>query len=218
MWFNAMKFAPEGYPFIIVFMVLTGIGMLVWGVKGAVLPLALTLFMLYFFRDPERIPPAEAGFISPADGKVIVIKDADEPTFLKGNAKMISIFMSPLNVHVNRAPCSGKVMEVKYSAGRYLAAYHDDASRLNENTAMVFKCNSTGRDILVRQVAGFVARRTVNRMSEGAALARGERFGIIKFSSRVDIHLPVDVEVKVKLGDVVKAGETIIAVTKEEVR
>lgn len=208
-----MKIAPEGIAFVAVFFMLTVIAVFAFGPKIALIPLALTMFMLYFFRDPERVPPAEPGFVSPADGRIIVIKETEETEYLKQRALMISIFMSPLNVHVNRAPCDGEVMSVVYKAGGYKAAYKDEASSLNESTSMVLKCQSG--PILVRQVAGFVARRTVNRKKPGDMLKRGERFGIIKFSSRLDIYLPVDSEVRIGMDQNVRAGETILAAIKK---
>ncbi len=170
----------------------------------------VTVFMLFFFRDPDRdIPVGEGFFVSPADGKVILITDVYEKDHLKSETKEISIFMSPLDVHINRAPCNGKVIAVKYSPGRFFAAYKDDASMRNENIAMVLEGGKG--DILVRQVAGFLARRAVCRVKVGDILRRGDRYGMIKFSSRVDLYLPKNVRVSVKLGDKVKAGKTIIA-------
>ncbi len=166
--------------------------------------------MAFFFRDPERkIPEGEGLFVSPADGKVILIKDVYEKDYLKSDTKEISIFMSPLNVHVNRAPCDGKVSIIKYSPGRFMAAYKDEASIKNENIVMVLD-GKEGR-VLVRQVAGFLARRAVCRAKVGDVLRRGERYGIIKFGSRLDVYLPKDVKIMVKLGEKVKAGETVIA-------
>jgi len=126
--------------------------------------------------------------------------------------KQVSIFMSPFNVHVNRAPCDGKVKTVQHNKGSFFAAYKDEASIKNENIEMVLE-TSYG-DILVRQVAGFIARRAVCRKTEGDVVGRGERYGVIKFSSRVDVYLPKDVEIKVKINDNVKAGETVIAELK----
>jgi phosphatidylserine decarboxylase len=166
--------------------------------------------MAYFFRDPERtVPEGQGIFVSPADGKVILIKDVFEKDHLQSETKEISIFMSPLNVHVNRAPCNGKVTYVKHTSGRYMAAYKDDASIKNENIVMVLE-GEQGR-VLVRQVAGFVARRAVCRVKAGDLLKRGERYGMIKFGSRLDIYLPQDAEIRVKIGDKVKAAETVIA-------
>ena len=221
-----IRFAPEGYPFIFGSLLFSGIAavLLWWVLKNATstlvisltlllwgLSFILTFFMAFFFRDPDRIIPGGAGlFVSPADGKVIGIKDIAEKTYLDADAKEISIFMSPLDVHVNRAPCDGKVITVQYSPGKYMAAYKDDASLKNENFVMVL--DSGEGKVLVRQVAGFVARRAVCRAKEGDVLKRGEKYGIIKFSSRLDVYLPKDAEIKVKLGDRVKAGEDVIAV------
>jgi phosphatidylserine decarboxylase len=165
--------------------------------------------MAFFFRDPERkIPEGEGLFVSPADGKVILIKDVYEKDYLKSDSREISIFMSPLDVHVNRAPCDGKVTIVKYTHGRFIAAYKDESSIKNENIVMVLE-GKQGR-VLVRQVAGFLARRTVCRAKVGDMLRRGERYGIIKFGSRLDVYLPKGTKIVVKLGEKVKAGETVI--------
>lgn len=220
-----MKFAPEGYPFILGSLLLTVVVILLWylgwkaGSSRVILSslssasfifLVLAFFMAFFFRDPERvIPEGEGLFVSPADGKIIVIKDVFEKDYLQSETKQISIFMSPLNVHVNRAPCDGKVSVVKYSPGKYMAAYKDEAPIKNENIAMVLQGEKCG--VLVRQVAGFVARRAVCRVKAGDMLKQGERFGLIKFSSRLDVYLPKDARIMVKIGDKVKAGETVIA-------
>jgi phosphatidylserine decarboxylase len=204
-----MKFAHEGYPFIISFGLVT-IAAAFFGGKFYVLPsLILTLFLCYFFRDPERLIPDDKNvFVSPADGKVIVIRDVHESKYLHADAKEISIFMSPMNVHVNRAPCDGKVKTVKHNEGHFYAAYKDEASISNENIEMVLETEYGS--VLVRQVAGFVARRAVCRKKEGDILKRGERYGIIKFSSRLDVYIPAHAKIRTRLGDMVKAGETII--------
>ena len=204
-----MKFAPEGYPFIFFFGLATiAAGFFAGGVY-ALLPFILTVFMFYFFRDPERHAPADKNvFVSPADGKVIVIRDVHESKYLDADVKEISIFMSPMNVHVNRAPCDGRVKTVKHNEGRFCAAYKDEASVCNENIEMILETEYG--DVLVRQVAGFVARRAVCRKKEGDILKRGERYGVIKFSSRLDVYIPGSAKIRVTLGDTVKAGETII--------
>ena len=204
-----IKLAPEGNPFIIGFLGLTLL-VLLFAPWGALLPFALTLFMAYFFRDPERrIPEGKNVLVSPADGKVILIHKGYEDKLLKQDAIEVSIFMSPLDVHVNRAPCEGVVEEVVLAPGRFLSAFKHEASLQNENIAMLLT-TKYGK-ILVRQVAGFLARRAVCRVKTGDSLQKGERYGIIKFSSRLDIYLPKEVQVRVKLGDRVKAGETVIA-------
>ncbi len=205
-----MRFAPEGTPFITGTAALAAVVMLFTGAAFSAPFILLCGFMCWFFRDPERAVPAEPDiFVAPADGKVIVVRDTREDRHLGRDVKQISIFMSPLNVHVNRVPCDGRIKLVRHSAGRFLAAYRDEASIQNEHIEMVYE---TGYgDILLRQVAGFVARRAVCRVKEGDALRRGERYGIIKFSSRVDIYLPKNVVPRVAVGDAVKAGETILA-------
>jgi len=225
-----IRFAPEGYPFILSSLLFSGIAAAVflWVLRNSQssfiisltlflsgLSLVLTFFMAFFFRDPDRIIPGGEGLlVSPADGKVIGIKDVAEKMYLDAEVKEISIFMSPLDVHVNRAPCDGKVAAVRYSPGIFMAAYKDDASLKNENIVMVI--DSGKGKVLVRQVAGFVARRAVCRAKEGDILKRGERYGIIKFSSRLDVYVPKDAEIKVRLGDKVKAGETVIAVDSRQ--
>jgi phosphatidylserine decarboxylase len=224
-----MKFAPEGYPFIVfslLFSVIAAI-ILLWVIRKVdntlVISLAMfflgisfvsVVFMAFFFRDPDRVIPAGEGlYVSPADGRVIGIRSVPERKYVDTEATEISIFMSPLDVHVNRSPCDGRVAAVRYSPGTFMAAYKDDASIRNENIVMVIE-NEKGK-VLVRQVAGFVARRAVCRVKEGDMLKRGERYGIIKFSSRLDVYLPKSFEIKVNIGDKTKAGETIIAVAKD---
>jgi len=203
-----MKFAPEGYPFIAGSVALTVLVFLFIPV-GAVIPALLVGFMLYFFRDPERkVPDEKDVFIAPADGKIILIRNMHESKYLKKDVREISIFMSPMDVHVNRAPCDGRVKQVVHNKGQFHAAYKDEASLQNENIEMVFETEYG--NVLVRQVAGFLARRAVCRKKVGDVLKRGERYGVIKFSSRVDLYLPPDAKIRVGLGDVVKAGETII--------
>jgi len=204
-----MKFAPEGYLFIAVSAAVSALCLWAGGAGVAAVPVLITFFMFYFFRDPERVVPHEQGlFVSPADGKVIVVRETDETEYLHARVMQISIFMSPLDVHVNRVPCDGKVKSVKHTKGIFLAAYKDEASVRNEHIDMVLETRYG--DVLVRQVAGFVARRAVCRVTEGDVLQRGERYGIIKFSSRVDLYVPRDASVKVQTGDMVRAGETVL--------
>ena len=206
-----IRIAPDGYPFIIIFALITVLVYIFGNPWMAVLPLTVTLFMVLFFRDPDRIIPVDKGvFVSPADGKVILIKDVYEKDYLKAESKEISIFMSIFNVHVNRAPCEGNVSLIKHSPGKFLVAHKDAASIENENTVMVLE----GKDgkILVRQVAGLIARRIVCKVKVGDVLRRGERYGMIKFGSRLDVYLPKETEIKVRLGDKVKAGETVIGI------
>lgn len=203
------KLAPEGLPFISFFGILAIFAFLAGGLIAAFLPSLITLFMAYFFRDPERTTPeGENIFISPADGKVILIKEVHEEQYLKNKAIQVSIFMSPLDVHVNRSPCDGIVESVIYTPGKFLSAFKHKASLQNENIIMLL--NTVHGKILVRQVAGFLARRAVCRVKTGDMLKKGQRYGIIKFSSRLDVYLPENTKIKVKLKDKVKAGETIL--------
>lgn len=207
-----LQFAKEGYPFIVFFSsiaILSAIFRMNWALTVAVL--IITLFMFFFFRDPDRVTVQDRNaFISPADGKIILVTEAQEDEILNEKALKISIFMSPLNVHVNRAPCSGIVRKVDHHPGKFFSAFKEDASILNEHITMLLE--SEHGKIVIKQIAGAVARRAVCRVKPGDSLIQGERYGIIKFSSRVDIFLPLDSEVKVKLNDIVKAGETVLAV------
>jgi phosphatidylserine decarboxylase len=208
------QFAKEGYPFILFFASITILSAILRWNWVTVIALVLTLFMFYFFRDPDRITEQDKNaFISPADGKIILITEAKEDEVLNKNRRKISIFMSPLNVHVNRAPCSGEVKNVQHYPGKFYSAFKDDASILNEHITMHLDCEHHG-PVIVKQIAGTVARRAVCRVKPGDSLSQGQRYGIIKFSSRVDIFLPLDTEVKVELNDVVKAGETVLAFRK----
>ena len=210
-----LQFAKEGYPFIIVFSVITILSAVLRFNWLTVVALILALFMFYFFRDPERITDRDPNaFISPADGKVIRITEAKEDEILNDSMLKISIFMSPLDVHVNRAPCDGVVRGVKHFPGKFYSAFKDDASILNEHITMLLDCNDHG-PIVVKQIAGAVARRAVCRVKSGDSVSQGERYGIIKFSSRVDIFLPLDTDVNVRLNDKVKAGETVLAVRNQ---
>ncbi len=205
--------AAEGWPFIIPLAVVTALLFaLGWKNTGYVV-LVLTLFVLFFFRDPERsVPEGKGVVVSPADGRVIVIKDVFEPTYLKQDVKQVSIFLSVFNVHVNRAPLEGTVETVKYNPGKFHVASVDKASLDNEQTAMVI---ANGRNkILVKQIAGLIARRILCYAKPGDTVKTGERYGLIRFGSRVDIFLPRDADLKVKLGDRIKGARDIIAVVK----
>lgn len=174
-----------------------------------------TAFFVNFFRDPERHAPQGDGLvISPADGEIIIAEpDVDEPRFLKSRAAKISIFMSPMNVHVNRAPVDGEITGVHYNAGKYFAAWAEKASLDNEQNAIVMRSDE-GRSIVFVQIAGFLARRIVCRVGAGTRCRRGERVGMIKLGSRVDVFVPGNVELRVKLGDRVTAGETVLGVLR----
>ena len=167
------------------------------------------IFTLNFFRDPERqVPKKDRIIVSPADGRILFVKEIQEDKFLKEKGKMVSIFMSPLNVHVNRIPVSGKVEYINYVKGDFIAAFEDKASEKNERNEIGI--SSPAGKILFTQIAGFVARRIVNELKVGDSVNIGNRFGMIKFGSRVDIIVPVEWQVKVKKDDNVTAGETIL--------
>ncbi len=174
----------------------------------------LTVFSLNFFRDPDRVP-ATGGkslddlIISPADGKIVLIKEVDEPEYLRSRAQLISIFMSPLDVHVNRAPVTGTVEHLRYVKGKFLVASTPES--VNENERMVIGVKSNYKRVLFNQVTGYVARRIVCELKIGDSLKTGQRFGMIKFGSRVDIYLPLDAKLLVKEGDRAIAGESILA-------
>jgi phosphatidylserine decarboxylase len=203
--------ASEGWPFIVPLAVVTALLFAIGWRNTAALSLVLTLFVLFFFRDPERaVPQGEGVVASPADGRVIVVKDVFEPAYLKQDVKQISIFLSVFNVHVNRSPIGGTVELVRYNPGKFHVASADKASLDNEQTAMVV-VNGT-RKVLVKQIAGLIARRIVCYAAPGNELKRGERYGLIRFGSRVDLFLPKDAELKVKVGDRVKGGRDVIAV------
>lgn len=169
----------------------------------------IMIFTLNFFRDPERKTPVkEKIIVSPADGKVLFVKNITDQRFLHGEAKMIAIFMSPLNVHVNRIPISGRVEYIKYHQGEFIAAFEDKASEKNERNEIGI--TSKYGKVLFIQIAGFVARRIVSDLKIGDVVNIGERFGMIKFGSRVDVIVPPDWIEKVKKNDILCAGETIL--------
>jgi phosphatidylserine decarboxylase len=169
----------------------------------------ILIFTLNFFRDPNRnIPKGDNIIVSPADGKVLLIKDVVEQRFLNEEAIQVSIFMSPLNVHVNRIPIDGKVDYLKYVEGEYLVAYHDKADLRNERSEIGI--TSQFGKVLFTQVAGMVARRIVYDLNLGDSVTMGKRFGMIRFGSRVDVIVPKKWNLKVKEGDVAAAGETIL--------
>ena len=205
----------DGYPWVLVPLLaglVAGLLYLVFWPAPPLLALALALlllaaFMAYFFRDPQRAVPAEAGLVvSPADGKVTRIEKlsgggADSPT-------VVSIFLSPFDVHVNRAPIAGEVIDVTYTKGRFIAATSDNASLVNEQNALTIKGEKM--TVVCKQIAGVLARRIVCWSRPGDSLELGERFGLIKFGSRTDLVLPREVEVLVKVGQRVSGGSTVI--------
>ena len=205
--------ASEGWPFIVPLALVTLL-LFAFGWKNtAAVALVLTLFVLFFFRDPERsVPEGSDVVVSPADGTVIVVKDVFEPDYLKLDVKQISIFLSVFNVHVNRSPFSGTVEIVKYNPGKFHVASVDKASLDNEQTAMVI---GNGKNkILVKQIAGLIARRIICYAKPGDTIKAGERYGLIRFGSRVDIFLPKTADLKVKVGDRITGARDIVGVLK----
>lgn len=201
--------AVEGYPFIVAAAFITLIFALISWKILAVIALALTLFVAFFFRNPERITPEdENAVVAPADGVVIYAGDAREG-HLDAETTKISIFMSVFNVHVNRAPLSGKVIDTFYVSGKFLDARHERATFENEQAGIVLE-TAKGIKVVFVQVAGMVARKIVCYAAKGDLLRRGQRYGLIRFGSRVDIYLPKNCELRVTLGDKTVAGETIL--------
>jgi phosphatidylserine decarboxylase len=173
--------------------------------------LVFYLIVLQFFRNPVfDVIKNPKQIIAPADGKVVVIEETEEPEYLKRKCKQISIFMSPINVHVNRMPVGGTISYYKYHPGKYLVAWHPKSSTENERTTVVAKM-SNGTEVLFRQIAGALARRIKCYVQEGQSLEQGQEFGFIKFGSRVDIYLPLDAKVKVNIDDKTTGGKTVIA-------
>lgn len=206
-----MPLAREGYPFI----VLTGFITLIFSLTGPVpfafTGLVCTIFVVYFFRDPERVTPHESkAVICPADGKVILISETEDNRFFEGKCLKISIFMNVFNVHVNRIPLAGTIRNISFKPGKFYAADKDKAALHNEYCA-VSLITAAGTPCTVVQVAGLIARRIVCRAEKNDAVVAGERYGLIRFGSRVDLYLPPGTKAAVALRERVRAGETILA-------
>ncbi|MDX1590443.1 MAG: phosphatidylserine decarboxylase family protein [Balneolaceae bacterium] len=209
--------AREGFSTIIVVCIFSAVIALLasygpqW-LQYIVYPLLLILcgLIIYFFRDPDRSSPEDENLIlSPADGKVVLIQPVKEDEYIGKNVTQVSIFLSPLNVHVNRVPVTGKIEYVQYYPGKYLMAWEDHASELNERAHFGVK-HPSGIKMMFKQITGFLARRIVYHLQEGDEVKAGDRFGIMKFGSRMDILLPENVKIKVKKGDKTVAGESVI--------
>jgi phosphatidylserine decarboxylase len=205
-----MTIAREGYLLILACGGLAAIAFAIgWGFAGLLLAL-LTIAVTGFFRDPKRVVPAGDNLVvSPADGKVVSIADLSGDPMFGDAATRVSIFLSPLDVHINRIPIAGTIEEIKYQSGKFFAAYKEEASRSNEQNALKI-VDPKGRYLGVVQIAGVLARRIVCRVKRGEQLARGDRFGLIMFGSRTDTYLPAGCRVEVKEGQRVKGGETIL--------
>jgi phosphatidylserine decarboxylase len=211
----------EGFAFVLPTLGISLILFTIWAYSTLAIVLALaaiflffTLFLIFFFRDPERkAPPAENLILSSADGKVISIKPCRSANFIEGQGTLVSVFMSLFDVHVNRAPISGNVAYFRYNPGKFLPAFRDKASSENEQTELGME-NADGR-IVIKQIAGIIARRIVCKVRQGDKLSAGQRLGLIKFGSRVDHLLPENVEIRVEQNQKVRAGETVIGVFRK---
>ncbi|OAD44463.1 phosphatidylserine decarboxylase family protein [Polaribacter atrinae] len=215
-----IRFHKEGYKIIVITFIITIVGVLLadnliditWLVKAIqVLLLAFLVIVLQFFRNPKRVAPLNDNvLVAPVDGKVVVIEEVEEPEYFKGKRLQVSIFMSPINVHVTRYAMSGVVKYSKYHPGKYLVAWHPKASTENERTTVVVNNTAFG-DVLYRQIAGALAKRIVNYAKVGDTAVQGADAGFIKFGSRVDLFLPLGTKLNVSLNDKVKGGVQIIA-------
>jgi len=212
-----MNFAREGLLFIAIAAVIAA-GAFAFAISRrswalwlvAFVLLLLALWVAYFFRDPERAGERGVSLVvAPADGKLIMITEVDEPSFIKGRAVRLSIFMNVFNVHVNRYPVDGTVQHVHYNKGKFLNAAAEKSSL--ENEQMSVGLESAGGRMLVRQIAGLIARRIVTYSKVGDKVKQGERMGIIRFGSRVDLYIPVGASIRAKLGDITTAGVTVLA-------
>lgn len=206
----AFPVARAGYPLIFASAFVTAVLALLQLTTGALIALIITLFISYFFRDPDRIVPSHEGaVVSPADGKVVKIETVENSSFFEGAGLKISIFMSVFNVHVNRIPHEGKVRKVSYYPGKFFSANLDKASQENEHNA-VFIETEEGKRLCVVQIAGLIARRIICRLQEGDRVDRGQRYGMICFGPRLDVYLPADFKPNVTEGDRVKAGTSVL--------
>ncbi|OGK78357.1 MAG: phosphatidylserine decarboxylase [Candidatus Rokubacteria bacterium GWC2_70_16] len=201
--------APEGWPFILPSLAVSCILAVMGWRRAAAVAAVPGLLSLGFFRDPERTAPRVPGAVlAPADGKVMALDEVDDP--FVGSAVRMSIFLSPLDVHVNRAPVAGVVRDVQYVPGRFLAAYRPEASADNERCTVTL--DGDGTRVAVSQIAGVLARRIVCRVRPGDTLQAGERYGLIRFGSRTDLVVPRSTEVRVRVGDRARGGETVMGV------
>jgi len=202
-----------GFPFVIGALACAVVAA-IWASWIAAVPLAaLAAFFTFFFRDPERLPPAalrDTDVLAPADGRVLVAGDVIPAGAPPGSWKQVSIFLSPMDVHVNRVPASGRVTRVTLSPGRFLPAYRHDAGSVNERSEIWI--DHHGQPIVTRQIVGMLARRVVCRLSGGDDVHAGQRLGIMKFGSRMDVFVPPDATITVQVGATVRGGETVIAV------
>ncbi len=206
--------APEGWPFVLGGAAFAVVVYLLWprGVPLAAAGLLLALFSVWFFRNPARMPPSVAGgVISPADGRIVYAGESPPGWYAAEAGKRVSVFMSPFDVHVNRAPVTGRVTSVRYRKGTFHVASVDKASLMNEQNGVTI-ATPEGRTVTYVQIAGMLARRIVCDLKEGDAVVQGQRVGMIRFGSRLDLYLPAEVRLAVAAGDRVRAGESVIGV------
>jgi phosphatidylserine decarboxylase len=206
--------APEGIPFLLGALALAAALSLVWPrtVPAAIFGILLAVFVAWFFRNPDRSPPSLPGAVlSPADGRIVYAGDNPPGRYFGEPGKRVSVFMSILDVHVNRAPVSGKVVSVQYHPGKFMAANVEKASLANEQNGVLLE-TPEGRRIAYVQIAGMIARRVVCDLAPGDSVRAGQRVGLIRFGSRVDILLPAAASLNVRVGDRVRAGESIVGV------
>ena len=213
---SKMRFAPEGWLFIIPFVILAAAALLIQWYIAAILFSAIAAFLLNFFRDPMREGSAHhVDVLSPADGTVVVIKDVPDGEIWPGLTKQVSIFMSVFDVHVNRAPITGKIVHYRYNPGKKIAALSNKSSIENEQNLIVVT-DERGGTLAFKQIAGLLARRIVFDKKEGDEVKRGERIGMIKFGSRVDMFFPPNAVIKVKMRDKVKVALSVVAELEEK--
>ncbi|MCK4967286.1 phosphatidylserine decarboxylase family protein [bacterium] len=217
-----MSIAKEGFYIIGVFGAIAAAFLLISYLTGSTtvkifagVLCILFILVVFFFRDPERnVPLEENAVIAPADGKIILIEEVDDNEYLNNRAKIVSIFMSVFNVHINRVPITGTVEYLKYNKGKFLPAFTEASSLKNENYAVGI--SNGNQKVLFRQIAGLIARRIVNNLKLNQSVKAGQRFGMIKFGSRLDIIMPLSTQISVSLNQKVKGGETIIGIINNE--
>ena len=211
---RALPVAKAGYPFIIASVFATTLFALLGLTAFSLIGILISLFVILFFRDPDRVIPNSEGLIvSPADGRVIAARVVDQSPYYEGAALKISIFMSVFNVHINRMPCEGQITKINYHPGKFFAANLDKASSGNERNVVLLETPEQ-KKICVIQIAGLIARRIICYLKEGDSVARGQRFGLICFGSRVDVYLPPDATLIAAVGDGVKAGTSVLGEVK----
>jgi phosphatidylserine decarboxylase len=205
-----MRIDPAGWPFVIGGLVVAIVAAFFAGTVYGLLLLGLTIFFLFFFRDPERhISATDEAVLSPADGRVMLAGPSTAQAFPASDWQQISIFLSPMDVHINRMPVAGKIVKVEYHPGRFMPAFKAEAGDLNEYTEVTV--DHRGQTIIFRQIVGILARRIVCRVKKGDQVKAGDRMGVMKFGSRMDVFLPLSAVIHTKVNDKVVAGQTVVA-------